>query len=75
VNASSIDQPLSLSLSGVEGAHIATMTSLHGATFEATNSIGDPDAIRPVESAVSVPGGHWDHTVPALSVEVIDLQF
>lgn len=75
VNASSIDLPLSLNLSGVQGAHSATMSSLHGATFDATNSISDPDAIRPVESTVSVPGGRWNHSVPALSIEVIDLPF
>jgi alpha-L-arabinofuranosidase len=75
VNASSIDQPLSINLGGVQGAHTATLSSLHGATFDATNSISDPDAIRPVDSIVSVPGGRWSHTVPALSIEVIDLPF
>ena len=38
VNASSIDQPLSLKLTGVNGARTAKVTSLHGATFEATNT-------------------------------------
>jgi alpha-L-arabinofuranosidase len=75
VNASSVDQPLSLGLTGVNSAHTATLTALHGATFDATNSINDPDAIRPVESRVSVPGGNWEHTVPALTIEVIDLPF
>ena len=75
VNASNIDQPLSLKLTGVSGAHTAKMTSLHGATFEATNSIDNPNAIHPVESNVSVVGGSWKHTVPALTIEVIDLPF
>jgi len=73
VNASSFDQPLSLKLTGVNGARTAQMTSLHAATFEATNSINDPEAIRPIESNVSVPGNNWIHTVPALTIEVIDL--
>ena len=73
VNASNIDQPLSLKLTGVSGAHTAKVTSLHGATFEATNSINNPNAIHPVESNVSVAGGNWKHTVPALTIEVIDL--
>ena len=51
------------------------MTSLHGATFEATNSINDPEAIHPMESTVSIPDSHWIHTVPALTIEVIDLPF
>src|SRR5277367_1929920 len=75
VNASSIDQPLSLSLTGVTGAHAATVTSLHGATFAATNSINAPDEIHPIESTVSIPGSLWTHTVPALTIEVIDLPF
>ena len=75
VNASSIDQPLSLSLIGINGARTATVTLLHGATFEATNSINDPEAIHPIESTVSIPDSHWVHTVPALSIEVIDLPF
>jgi alpha-N-arabinofuranosidase len=75
VNASSIDQPLSLRFAGIHGAHSAKIASLHGATFEATNSINDPDAIHPIETSVSVPGSDWMHTVPALTIEVIDLAF
>ncbi len=75
VNASSIDQPLSLRLNGIQGPHTAKIESLHGATFEATNSINDPDAIHPIETSVPVAGGNWTHTVPALTIEVIDLPF
>jgi len=75
VNASTADQPLTLQLSGISGAHTANVTSLHAATFEATNSIIDPDAIHPVESSITVAGSTWNHTVPALSIEVIDLPF
>jgi len=75
VNASTIYQPLSISLTGITGARPATVTSLHGATFEATNSINHPDAIHPIESTVSIPAGHWALTVPALSIEVIDRPF
>jgi len=75
VNASSIDQPLLLNMAGVNGVHTATVTSLHGATFDATNSIYDPDEIRPIESTASVSGSDWKHTVPALSIEVIDVPF
>ncbi len=74
VNASTVDQPLSVNLTGITGAHAATV-ALHGATFTATNSINAPDEIHPIESAVSIPGGPWVHTVPALTIEVIDLPF
>jgi alpha-N-arabinofuranosidase len=75
VNASTIDQRLSLNLTGISGARTATVTSLHGATFTATNSIDAPEEIHPIESAVSIPGSPWTHTVPALTIEVIDLPF
>ena len=73
VNASTVDQPLSLRLAGITGTRMAKMISLHGATFEATNSINDPDAIHPVESNVVVSGSNWIHMVPALTIEVIDV--
>jgi alpha-L-arabinofuranosidase len=75
VNASSIDQPLSLRLTGISGARTATVISLHGATFEATNTINDSEAIHPIESMVSISDSHWTHTVPPLSIEVIDVPF
>lgn len=75
VNASSADQLLSLELTGINGEHTATVTSLHGATYEATNSLSNPDAIHPLTSTIVIAGGHSTHSVPALSIEVIDLPF
>ncbi len=76
VNASNLDQPLSINLAGAHGAHPAKLTSLHGATYEATNSISAPDAIRPVETSVPIPAsGLWTHTVPALTIEVLEVPF
>jgi alpha-N-arabinofuranosidase len=49
------------------------MISLHGATFEATNSLADPNFIHPVDAPVHVSGGNWKHTVPALTIEVLDI--
>jgi hypothetical protein len=49
------------------------MTKLHAASYQATNSIEDPDAIHPEDSTVSVPNGEWKHTVPAFTIEVIDV--
>lgn len=73
VNASTEDQPLTIDLRGTKQANVeATINSLHAATFQATDSIANPDAIRPVETAVHVPASGWRHTVPALTIEVID---
>ena len=73
VNASTLEQPLSVHLTGVSGAHRAAMVTLHAASYQATNSITDPDAIHPEKSTVSVSGGDWKHTVPPLTIEVIDV--
>ena len=73
VNASSKSQPLSIVIKGADSKHSATVSSLHAATFEATNSLTDPDAIHPVTGAVPMPGGSWKHVVPAFTIEVIDI--
>ncbi len=74
VNASSQDQPLTIDLPGSTAeAHQATVISLHGASFEATNSIADPGFIHPLQSTTSFASAGWQHTVPALTIEVIDI--
>ena len=72
VNASSSDQVLAIDLQG-GAAHTAAVTSLHGSTYEVTNSMTDPDRITPKMSSEAVPTGSWRHTVPALTIQVIDL--
>ncbi|MGD4048253.1 alpha-L-arabinofuranosidase C-terminal domain-containing protein, partial [Xanthomonas citri pv. citri] len=59
VNASSVAQPLAISLDGVSGNHTANITSLHAETFEATNTITDPNVIHPIPSTAKVSGATW----------------
>lgn len=73
VNATNETLPLTIDLDGVKGTHAAKMYSLHGATYEATNSIDQPNAIHPVQSTVQVAGGAWKHAVPGLTIEVLDI--
>lgn len=73
VNGSSVSKSLSINVAGTNGTHTAKMTTLHGATFEATNTLDDPNAIHPVASTFPVQNGKWSHTVPAFTIEVIDL--
>jgi alpha-N-arabinofuranosidase len=73
VNAATVAQPLTLHLKGVASAASAHIASLHAATFEATNSIRDPDTILPVATTARVSGPDWAHTVPPLTIEVIDI--
>ena len=71
VNASTFAQPLSLLIAG--SARTATVTSLHAATYEATNSMSEPNRIEPKTHTEAVAAETWKHIVPALSIEVIDL--
>ena len=74
VNATTMAQPMEISLKGLKaGAHEAKMISLHGATFEATNTITTPIAIHPVDSVLRFSGSTLKHTVPALTIEVVDV--
>jgi len=73
VNASSEEQPLTVELQGVTGAHVAKVSSLHAGSFEATNSINDPNLIHPVDSTLKLSEDTWRHPVPALTIEVIDI--
>jgi alpha-N-arabinofuranosidase len=74
VNAATLPQPMEISLKGLKaGAHAAKIISLHAATFEATNTISTPTAIKPVESVVKFHGAELKHTVPALTIEVVDV--
>jgi alpha-N-arabinofuranosidase len=69
VNASDVAQPLTLDLQGTK-AGPAKVISLHAASYQATNSITAPDFIKPVESTVRLTSAH---TVPAFTIEVIDI--
>jgi len=69
VNASSHPQVLGLNIVGAR-AGMANMYSLHAATYQATNSITEPEAIKPLESAVRITP---KHTVPAYTIQVIDI--
>lgn len=74
VNATTEDQPLEISLKGLgAGAHQAKMTSLHAATFQATNTITEPTAIHPVDGTLRFTGATLKHTVPAYTIEVVDI--
>ena len=71
VNASNAAQPLTITLDGK--AHSASVNSLHGVSYDATNSMTDPEAITPKKSTEVVPAASWKHNVPALTIQVIDI--
>lgn len=73
VNASNEAQPLSIKLDGEKGVHTARLYSLHAASYEATNTISDPEFIHPVEFVLKLSMDSWKYTVPALTIQVIDI--
>jgi len=74
VNASDLPQPLSLAIQGLgAGKHRADVNTLHAATYAATNSITEPEAIHPVASTLNFSGTETQHTVAPLTIEVIDI--
>ena len=73
VNASNEGQPLTIHLEGAKGVHMARVNTLHAPTYEATNTINDPEFIHPMESTVQLSMETWKHSVPGLTIEVIDI--
>ena len=71
VNASSIEMPMTIELDGKP--HTATMNTLHAGSFQATNSMSDPNAIVPRVSTEHIPAGTWKHNVPGYTIQVIDV--
>jgi alpha-N-arabinofuranosidase len=75
VNASNMAQPLAIALEGLgAGAHSAKTTTLHAATFQATNSITQPDTIHPVEGSLQFTGSKLRHSVPPYTIEVVEIK-
>jgi alpha-L-arabinofuranosidase len=73
VNASDHEQPLEVELKGLTGVHVAKLASLHAGSYEATNTITEPSVVHPLLSSSQVSGSSWSHTVPALTIQTVDV--
>jgi alpha-L-arabinofuranosidase len=73
VNAATTPQPLSIDLTGLTASTTARIYSLRASTYEATDTMQDPNLITPRDSTVSVPTTAWQYTVPALTIQVLDI--
>lgn len=75
VNAASVPQTLRVKLTGVSGVSgTARLIALHGESREETNSIDRPTQIVPVESAISGMSTDFRHTMPAFSIQILELR-
>jgi alpha-N-arabinofuranosidase len=76
VNATSIDRPMTITLQGIgAAARTAHVSTLHGNTIWATNTIKDPERIVPVSSTVNIKGESMPYSVPAYSIQVLEIEW
>ncbi len=74
VNGSSVPQGVSIHVNGAKDiAAQADVTTLAGHSPQETNTVADPRRIVPANSTRSGVGAAFDHTVPAYSVQLIQL--
>jgi alpha-N-arabinofuranosidase len=75
VNASSNAQPIQVELTGATSiANTGTLVTLSGASLAQTNSIAMPKRIVPVQTTLSNVGQKFSYSVPAYSIQVLELQ-
>lgn len=74
VNASSEPQSVAIEFAGAGNvSKTGTLVSLTGSGLAATNTLAAPMRIVPVKTVLNNAGAKFSHTVPAFSVQVIDL--
>jgi alpha-N-arabinofuranosidase len=74
VNASSAEQPLTISLNGIgAGARPARVETIKANTTWATNTIMQPNRIVPVRSTSTVKGERMQHVMPGYSIQVVQI--
>ena len=74
VNASSDPQPVDINLDGAKLAATAKLVSLSATNPRETNSIDDPERIKPIESILKGVGSRFHHTLPAYTIQVIQFE-
>jgi alpha-L-arabinofuranosidase len=74
VNASSAEQPLTITLDGIgTTAHTAHIYTLKANTTLATNTITHPDRIVPATSELTIKGERIRHAMPGYSIQVLEV--
>ncbi|MGB9407432.1 MAG: alpha-L-arabinofuranosidase C-terminal domain-containing protein [Terracidiphilus sp.] len=73
VNASSTPQPVEIEFTGAKLAGTGTQISLSAQSTQATNTLNDPERIVPVETALHGVSNHLQATLPAYSIQVIQV--
>jgi alpha-L-arabinofuranosidase len=75
VNASSVSQPLEIQITGAGSvANTGTLVTLTGSNLTETNTILTPMRVVPVQTTLKSVGPKFSHTIPAYSVQVLELR-
>jgi alpha-N-arabinofuranosidase len=74
VNGESTPQAVDIDLEGAKVAPAAKLVSLSAHDTQATNSIDHPEQVVPVESVIKGVNSHLHHTMPGLSIQVIEFE-
>jgi alpha-L-arabinofuranosidase len=75
VNASSAPQAVNIALNGAgTGTHAAHLQTMKANTPWATNTIAQPERIVPLKSTTSIKGERMQHTMPAYSIQVMQIE-
>jgi alpha-L-arabinofuranosidase len=76
VNGTSDTQRFQIALDGAPGVkHQATLVTMNGKSPNATNSITNPDNIKPVERTIQVAGPKFEYSFVPYSVNVVELSY
>lgn len=74
VNAASVTQPVTITLSGLgAGAHPTQLDTLRANTVWATNTVTNPNRIVPVRSKLTVKGERLEHVLPPYAIQVMQI--
>jgi alpha-N-arabinofuranosidase len=73
VNASSQSQTVDVKIAGATLADTGKLVTLDARSTQATNSIDQPTNIVPVESTLRNVGNTLHHTMPAYSIQVLQI--
>jgi alpha-N-arabinofuranosidase len=75
VNATSVPQTIQINISGAKSVdRNALLITLAGHTTAETNTIDNPERIVPHTAAITTAGNSFSHSIPAYSIEVLELK-
>jgi len=75
VNGTSVAAPVDVKIAGAGSVEkSAAVWTLAGKSTAETNTLTDPKRLVPVESTIKDAGASFSHSVPAYSIQVIELK-